>query len=130
MYTLQQSVLPDGTPQPNLFSTLDEKWHAKMLKPIGPYISSTKSVLSTEKFLDSSINLLISVLKEKFVSTALPCDIADIFIRCKSPRYILYFVEQALTGVDFQSHGTLWVTLLSVLLSGFSMALLEILRSS
>ncbi|PCH06350.1 Cytochrome P450 [Penicillium occitanis (nom. inval.)] len=81
MYTLQQSVLPDGTPQPNLFSTLDEKWHAKMLKPIGPYLSSTKSVLSTEKFLDSSIDLLISVLKDKFVNTAQPCDIADIFIR-------------------------------------------------
>lgn len=59
-----------------------------MLKPIGPYLSSTKSVLSTEKFLDSSIDLLISVLKNKFANTALPCDIADIFIRCERPRHI------------------------------------------
>ena len=114
MYTLQQSILPDGTPQPNLFSTLDEKWHAKMLKPIGPYLSSTKSVLSTEKFLDSSIDLLISVLKDEFVNTALPCDIADIFIRCERHRYINILLEQALIGVVCQSHGTLWVTLLSV----------------
>lgn len=96
MYALQQSVLPDGTPQPNLFSTLDEKWHAKMLKPIGSYLSSTKSVLCTEKFLESSIDLLISVLKEKFVDTALPCDIADIFIRCKS---MCLGLKQALTRV-------------------------------
>lgn len=81
MYALQQSVLPDGTPQPNLFSTLDEKWHAKMLKPIGLYLSSTKSVLSTEKFLDSAIVLLMSVLRERFTSTAVSCDIADIFLR-------------------------------------------------
>ncbi|KAE8551566.1 hypothetical protein EYB25_005456 [Talaromyces marneffei] len=81
MYAVQEAVLPDGTPQPNLFSTTDERWHAKMMRPISLYLSSNKSVLSTEKFLDSSINLLIDVLKEKFVNTALPCDIADVFIR-------------------------------------------------
>jgi hypothetical protein len=59
-----------------------------MLKPIGSYLSSNKSVLNTEKFLDSSIDLLISVIKEKFIKTALPCDIADIFTRCESPQYI------------------------------------------
>jgi hypothetical protein len=89
MYAVQESVLSDGTPQPNLFSTLDEKWHAKMMRPIGYYLSSNKSVLSTEKFLDSSINLLIDVLEAKFVNTALSCDIADIFTRCERPQSIL-----------------------------------------
>lgn len=60
-----------------------------MMRPISLYLSSNKSVLSTEKFLDSSINLLIDVLKEKFVNTALPCDIADVFIRCEAlPIYL------------------------------------------
>ncbi|EED15419.1 benzoate 4-monooxygenase cytochrome P450, putative [Talaromyces stipitatus ATCC 10500] len=81
MYAVQESVRPDGTPQPNLFSTSDDQWHATMIRPIGQYLASNTSILKTEKFLDDSISLLINVLKEKFSNAALPCDIADVFTR-------------------------------------------------
>ncbi|OKL62006.1 hypothetical protein UA08_02919 [Talaromyces atroroseus] len=81
MYKVQESVRPDGTSQPNLFSTSDEKWHATVMRPVSSYLSSNKSVLSVEKFLDNSIALLLRILNEKFVNTGRPCDIADWFVR-------------------------------------------------
>ena len=83
MYKVQESVRPDGTPMPNLFSTSDEKWHAAVVRPVSYHLSANKSVLGAEKFLDNSIALLLRVMNNKFVDAKKPCDIADVFVRCE-----------------------------------------------
>lgn len=131
MYQVQESVRPDGTSQPNLFSTTDEKWHTMVMRPVSPYLSSNRSVLGVEKFLDSSISLLLRLLNEKFVDTGRPCDISERLLRCKS-HYAVHAcscigarANQLIVG---QSRGMPWQKPLLAPPLAFSTALSRIMR--
>lgn len=82
MYEVQESTSPDRKPQPNLFSTSDEQWHAMVLRPVGSFFTAT-NVLGLETYVDNSVNLLLRTIEERFVDKGMVCEMADYFLFCE-----------------------------------------------
>ena len=65
-----------GSALPLVFNTRDETLHKKMKKPIAP-IFSLSNVLTFEKFVDQTLELLFAQLDQRFAGRQTPFDLGD-----------------------------------------------------
>ena len=82
-------VLVNGQRVSNLFGARDEDWHDAKVKPIKSLHSMTK-VQDFEPNVDSTLNVFLDKLQERFAMGGRPCDIADYLAYCKSKRPLVY----------------------------------------
>ncbi|KAJ5111660.1 hypothetical protein NUU61_001290 [Penicillium alfredii] len=88
MYNVNDVVVA-GVRYKNLFSHQDENWHSIFIRPVKP-IYSMRKVQEAEPAIDLTIELLIKVLRECFVTPNNVCDMS---------KYLMFFAWDTMSQV-------------------------------
>ncbi|KAJ6058806.1 uncharacterized protein N7446_008389 [Penicillium canescens] len=76
-YTVQKPIAQDGTPLEGLFSTTDEKYHAKLRRAISSaYAMST--LVQFEPLVDSTTTIFLDQLSARYANKANPDEVCDL----------------------------------------------------
>ncbi|KAJ6083488.1 hypothetical protein N7467_007623 [Penicillium canescens] len=76
-YTVQKPIAQDGTPLEGLFSTTDEKYHAKLRRAISSaYAMST--LVQFEPLVDSTTTIFLNQLSARYANKVNPDEVCDL----------------------------------------------------
>lgn len=81
MYNVNDVVV-SGMRLSNLFSSQDEKWHSTFTRPVKSVYSMSR-VQEVEDNMDSTVNLFLDKLRERFVRTGKTCEMTDWISFCE-----------------------------------------------